>query len=78
MSNSEHQKPSVGRIVHYVDPKFETDQPRAAIVVFVHDDNIRVNLTVFDTDGTPYAMESVPFDIEGMHKPHTWFWPPRV
>jgi len=56
-------KPTVGRLVHFHEagiakkPALE-DQPLAAIIVYVHSDR-RVNLAVFDRDGTMHCRASV-------------------
>jgi len=53
-------KPTVGRVVWY-QTKFvpdQVEQPQAAIVTFVHSDNM-VNLVVFSDLGMPYGKTSV-------------------
>jgi hypothetical protein len=70
-------KPSIGRIVHYVDPDGEHF---AAIITGVWTDHC-VNLVVFELcDGCPSAVRtSVMFD-GGAAAPfvaRTWHWPER-
>jgi hypothetical protein len=51
--------PTIGRIVWYWEgDRKETDQPRAAIVVYVWTDRM-VNLAVFDSNGVLYNRTSV-------------------
>lgn len=73
-------KPSVGRIVFYVDT-LSGSAPEAAIITKVHIDHRaeaqKVNLRVFeDGDETPWRV-NVPFDPLGT-TPGSWHWPPRV
>lgn len=57
--------PSIGRVMWYWPLKEERgDQPLAALVTYVHDDNI-VNLVVFATDGTSSGKSSVPIVQDG-------------
>ena len=72
------QKPSVGRIVHYVslgskDGKFESEC-RAAIVTSVGVNN-QVSLTVFNPNGM-YLNECSEHSEEA--KGGTWHWPEKV
>lgn len=61
-------KPSVGRIVHYREPRVEGGHEiRAAIVTRVWSDTC-VNLTVFGADGGVYGVKSAT----------AWSWPERV
>jgi len=80
----EPQKPSLGRVVHYVLPDGNNaGDHRPAIIVRVWPDT--VNLQVFyDGDGTPHMNDgqlntlwklSVPFSAEP--KPGTYHWPER-
>lgn len=71
--NFGEQKPSIGRIVHYADPK--TGEPRAAIITFVDKDFEHVTLQVFFV-GDSGPVFDVPFQEAGA--PGTWRWPPRV
>jgi hypothetical protein len=68
------QKPSIGRIVHYVDA---VDMHMAAIIVDV---NVHawagVNLVVFDHGGNTFPRTGVPFSAEPRES--TWHWPERV
>jgi len=77
------QKPSIGRIVHYYDPKIA--RPFAAIVVDTIDEDddlsspMHVNLVViagakFESD---VETEDVPYS-ETRTKSARWCWPPRV
>lgn len=60
--------PSIGRVMWYWPHKdSRDDQPWAAIVVKVWDDNM-VNLTVFDHDGYGKPKTSVPIVQDG--SPH--------
>ena len=81
-------KPSIGRIVHFVQAVTERDHQRIvhlpAIVVSVWSDTC-VNLQVF-TDGTNsevYNQESVkwvtsvPLDESESPQPRTWHWPEK-
>jgi hypothetical protein len=62
-------KPSIGRIMWYWPHKdSRADQPWAAIVVYVHNDNM-VNLAVHDHEGNGKTKSSVPVVQDG--SPHT-------
>jgi hypothetical protein len=72
------QKPSIGRIVHYLrygSPGGEhKPEPSPAVVTKVLDDTGRCQLFVMNPNGlyfneTPYSVEP---------KPGHWSWPPRV
>lgn len=65
-------KPSVGRIVHYVNTQGEHC---AAIVTRVFSDTC-VNLTVFGSDNMTYGFTSILFN-EGATA-GSWHWPERV
>lgn len=59
-------KPTIGRVVWFHEP-FKPDtleQPRAAIVCYVHSDRC-VNLAVFDENGNTSGKTSVPLRQEG-------------
>lgn len=83
------QKPSVGRIVHYMshgsaDGVFES-MCHAAIVTDVPADasDSPVALAVFYTDGILFAQEVTydargPVDEDGTPLGGTWHWPERV
>lgn len=67
-------KPSVGRIVHYREPRVDdTHAIRAAIVTAVWTDTC-VNLTVFDKRGGTFAVTSASLGVDG----GCWSWPERV
>lgn len=75
------QKPSCGRIVHYVafgtpGGEYKPGQCRPAIVTEVNDiatENIKA--TIFQTEGA-FTKQSLPHD-EG-RAPGTWHWPEQV
>lgn len=84
------QKPSVGRIVHYVsrgsaDGVFES-QCRAAIITEVADDGRTVGLCAINPSGLffhPLADGGCPsdpgdVDEEIGYMPGSWHWPERV
>ncbi len=56
-------KPTIGRVVLYSpsdnDPGGKSSQPHAATVAYVWNDGM-VNLSVVDSNGTPYSRTSVP------------------
>lgn len=91
---SEWQKPSVGRVVHYVShgtPVREDgtqafkSEPRAAIITAVKSDT-EVDLCVLNPEGmffnrgVLFVGEGGPgYDAEtGAYPGGTWHWPPRV
>lgn len=52
--------PTVGRIVHFFEEIYpEQDQPRAAIIAYVHNERL-VNLMVSSHQGGPYGAINVP------------------
>lgn len=68
------QKPSIGRIVHYVAALGEH---QAAIICAVRvDEPGYVNLTTFSLFGIAIPVRDVPFDETG-REPHSWHWPER-
>jgi len=73
------QKPSVGRIVHYVSygtPKGEfTSQCRAAIVAGVNEDGT-LDLAILNPTGM-FFNQSVMGDLTE-NQGGTWHWPERV
>jgi YD repeat-containing protein len=69
------QKPSVGRMVHYVLGGVETPAAhRAAVVGELHDDGT-LELAVLLPLGWQ-VLPRVTYDEEG--RPGTWHWPERV
>jgi hypothetical protein len=75
-------KPTVGRMVYFRPSIFTNSEyfampldtePCAAIIVRVWDDHL-VNLSIFDANGTPHAMTSVPLIQEGEPKPEDGFF----
>lgn len=73
------QKPSIGRIVHYVDTAIGSD-PVPAIVTLVRDDQC-LDLHVFAPHrSTSYGVERVMQRGEPREATDTrcWFWPPRA
>lgn len=60
--------PTIGRVVLYVpgpgDHTAVGNQPHAATVAFVHNDNL-VNLSIVDANGMQYARTEVPLVNEG-------------
>ncbi len=81
---SEQQKPSVGRIVHYVDWTEFGDGPRpgpcrAAIVTNVIEPDkadAYVDLTIFDPNGQ--RVDGAVKSDETRTTGETWHWPERV
>lgn len=79
----QHQKPSVGRIVHYI-PELSNHpkgQPYPAIITHVWSETC-VNLHIFD-DGSHCLLvvqeqTSVMLRTEEMVAGACWEWPPRV
>jgi hypothetical protein len=78
------QKPSVGRIVHYVgddyDGEMMTGKTRPAIIVHVNGDT-NVNLQVFtdgSNDGASNTISKKSRVFSESPKPGHWSWPPRV
>ena len=74
------QKPSVGRIVHYVafgtpGGEYKPGSCRPAIVTEVNDrETEEVKATVFQTEGT-FTKQCLYHDET--RKPGTWHWPER-
>jgi len=74
--------PTVGRIVHFYDPKY-IQGPHAAIVTYVHDEHL-VNLAVFTASGNTEHRSSVPLIEEPNPDHHAGtigffcMWPPRA
>lgn len=70
-------KPSVGRIIHYHNPKNHNGAPYAAIITAVEESAITV--AVFTPEGGRFALDmSVSPGAEGSDMPEYWEWPPRV
>ncbi|GGN39543.1 hypothetical protein FHR83_006696 [Actinoplanes campanulatus] len=67
------QKPSIGRIVHYV--QYEGNKCRAAIITDVEDDGT-VGLYVMTPDRGAHSQNECPYD-DG-HTYGTWHWPTRT
>jgi hypothetical protein len=63
------QKPTMGRVVRYVDKR---GNEYAAMIAYVVDDTT-VNLTVYDHDGSTEGEEEVPYS-EGKAR-GCWHWP---
>jgi ribulose-5-phosphate 4-epimerase/fuculose-1-phosphate aldolase len=58
-------KPTIGRVMWYWPRKdYRGDQPWAAIVTYVHSDNM-VNLTTYNADGHNIPASSVPVVQDG-------------
>lgn len=52
-------KPTIGRVVWYWPPgRPHTEQPNAAIIAFVHDDQV-INVAGFDHDGQLFSVHNV-------------------
>ncbi len=72
------QKPSVGRVVHYVSTASTQHKHLCAHVCDVPDASESVNLRVFSLDGeSAWGRTNVPHDEE-RKAPGTWHWPERV
>lgn len=79
-------KPSIGRIVHYVLPVSKNaGAHRPAIIVKINDDNAEtVNLKVFTdglNEGSAYITDTWVPDVEQDEEDAdggTWHWPERV
>ncbi|HSR79106.1 MAG TPA: hypothetical protein VLN57_21210 [Xanthobacteraceae bacterium] len=73
MSN---QKPTVGRIVHFLPPFTGSDQPCPGLVVGVNQTTGRANLVYWDIAGKQHVV----YDAEQSETIETdrWCWPPRV
>lgn len=76
-------KPSIGRIVHYVLPNSHNNKGeiRPAVIVRIRSDTC-VSLCVFLDKSNDHIlndqdMSSVTLDPEGK-QPRSWNWPPRV
>lgn len=72
-------KPTVGRVVWFwmFAPIRETDQPQAAIITYVWDDDL-VNLCVLGANGYPSSEQQVPLYQGGPSKPRSRYceWMP--
>lgn len=71
---SNEQKPSVGRVVHYVSGR--SGNHLAAIIAFVNEDGT-VNLGAFDEFGGHMQRRHVPYDASAKVA-GSWHWPERV
>ncbi|MET0416047.1 MAG: hypothetical protein ABW022_08505 [Actinoplanes sp.] len=67
------QKPSVGRIVHYV--QYDGSKCCPAIVTEVEGE-FTVGLHVFTTDRGSFGQDESPYSEDREHG--TWHWPERV
>jgi hypothetical protein len=68
-------KPTVGRIVHYHNPKNRNGEPYAAIILAVADN---VTLGVMTPEGGRFTVGMALADgPEGSDSPEYWVWPPR-
>ncbi len=85
----EPQKPSVGRIVHYVlpdGPSKGEHRPAVIVKVWTNNPHLGVQLQVFTdglNDGTTYKTglfwaTSVPYADPSENKPHSWHWCEKV
>lgn len=78
------QRPSIGRIVHYMDSTYE--RPLAAMVTAVHEDGT-VDLTIFPPQelamklgANSYRATHVPHEsptVQATPEKNCWIWPPR-
>ncbi len=76
------QQPTIGRIVHAYGAAFQASDdsiqlppPEAAMIVGLHEEELVVDLTVFQSNGI-FQQHRVKFSPEPM--PYHWTWPPRV
>jgi hypothetical protein len=69
---SKPQKPSVGRIVHYITSR---EDHRAAIITDVHK-NDKVSLAMFSPDDGVWVKSDVAYS-EICNQKYTWHWPER-
>lgn len=71
------QKPSVGRVVHFVAPYVSVgdDAHRAATIAHVNADGT-VNLGILDRNGKTFSRTNIPYDEQ--KAVCTWHWPERV
>lgn len=75
------QKPTIGRIVHFVLPGYA--HPAPAIVTGVNpEDETKADLTVALPHGHPngFLMSRTDVSLDDSETPaeHTWHWPPRT
>jgi len=68
------QKPSIGRVVHFVN---YAGQHCAATIAHVWSDT-RVNLGYFDPNGTACSAQSVMFASSEINREFSWHWPEYV
>lgn len=70
-------KPTIGRIVHYVDHcKEGGTYCRAAIITSIDRENEKVSLTVFYRDNEP-SIEQKVCQGKNSNEMFTWHWPER-
>ncbi len=83
----EIQKPSIGRVVHYVltddqfPQKIEKNPHRPALIVNAVPNAMIANLTVFldgmnDGDKKSFSLGSIHYSEN--HEPGTWHWPEQI
>ncbi|MER8042704.1 hypothetical protein [Streptomyces sp. NPDC094032] len=63
--------PTVGRIVHYIDPE---EVCKAALVTAVREDGT-VSVTIFGAEGGMAAFPDVPGSEAAPHPHGSWHWP---
>lgn len=63
--------PTVGRIVHYIDPE---EVCKAALVTAVAVDGT-VHATIFGAEGGTASFGNVPSSEAAPHPHHSWHWP---
>lgn len=67
------QKPSLGRVVHYIDNE---GKHYTATIAYVWSDTC-VNLGCLDHNGNPFSKQSVSYDANATAT-YSWHWPERV
>ncbi len=75
------QKPSIGRVVHFVPSDDEPLAHYPAIILRTTSDSDRVDLVVFGMGAGATPWEKVPFaekGEDGVLPSYTWHWPERV
>jgi hypothetical protein len=71
-------KPTVGRVVHYVEMITGTRIHRPAIVLEVSDDNPDVVCLKVMTPGGDHVVSAAPCASPAEDKSGSWHWPERV